>query len=414
MTSHPPGARGRALIPLLVVLLGVALGAGGVMLLRSSGTPGTSGTPGATGPGRPLVPAHAGHDTVRPLGNQVIYQRVEPSVVDVTSTLRYDAETASGTGFIIDGRAALVLTNNHVIRDATSVTARLTATGKTYQARIVGADAGADIAVLQLEGATGLTAAPIGDSASVTPGTAVLAIGNQAGQSGSPTAQPGVISNLGRTIQAADGTSGFTETLRGMLQTTARIEPGDSGGPLADSAGMVIGMDTAAGTGTPPAGYAIPVNTAMAVERQIAAGHRAPGIAIGVSGFLGVVVPSTAISSPRRQAQQEQGIITGGGGSLSPQGCVGTEAESGVPATIAPALSGALVDGVLCGTGAAVAGIRPGDVITAAAGRPVTSPDALTAIMSGSQPGAVVQVTWVAATGTTRTSLIRLEVAPAA
>ena len=85
-----------------------------------------------------------------------------------------------------------------------------------------------------------------------------------------------------------------------------------------------------------------------------------------------------------------------------------------MPATIAPARSGALVDGVLCGTGAAVAGITPGDVITAAAGRPVASPDALTAIMSGSRPGAVVPVTWVAVTGTTRTSLIRLEVAPAA
>ncbi|HMD92176.1 MAG TPA: trypsin-like peptidase domain-containing protein [Trebonia sp.] len=411
MTSHPPGARGRALIPLLVVLLGVALGAGGVMLLRSSGT---SSTPGAAGPAQPPVPARAGHDAVRPLGNQVIYQRVEPSVVDVTSTLRYDAETASGTGFVIDGRAALVLTNNHVIRDATTVTVRLTATGRTYQARIVGTDAGADIAVLQLEGATGLTAAPIGDSATVRPGTAVLAIGNQAGQGGSPAAQPGVISNLGRTIQAADGTSGFTETLHGMIQTTALIEPGDSGGPLADSAGMVIGMDTAAGTGPQSVGYAIPIDAAMAVERQIAAGHRAPGITIGVSGFLGVVVPSTAASGPRQQAQQEQGTGTGGGGSLSPQGCVDMESESGVPATIAPARSGALVDGVLCGTGAAVAGIRPGDVITAAAGQPVNSPDALTVIMSNSRPGTLVPVTWVAVTGTTRTSLIRLEVAPAA
>ena len=133
-----------------------------------------------------------------------------------------------------------------------------------------------------------------------------------------------------------------------------------------------------------------------------------------VSGFLGVVVPATATSSPRRQAQQEQSIETGGGGSLGPQGCVNTEAESGVPATIAPARSGALVDGVLCGTGAAAAGITPGDVITAAAGRPVSSPDALTAIMGGSQPGTVVPVTWVAVTGNTRTSLIRLEVAPAA
>ena len=171
-----------------------------------------------------------------------------------------------------------------------------------------------------------------------------------------------------------------------MIQTTAQIEPGDSGGPLADSAGMVIGMDTAAGTGPQAVGYAIPIDVAMAVERQIAAGTT-PRITIGVSGFLGVVVPSTAASSPRQQARQEQGTGTGGGGSLSPQGCVDMESESGVPATIAPARSGALVDGVLCDTGAAVAGIRPGDVITAAAGQPVTSPDALTVIMSNSAAG---------------------------
>ena len=152
----------------------------------------SSGTPGATGQAQPTALARGGHDAlVRPLGNQVVYQRVEPSVVDVTSTLRYAAETASGTGFIIDGRAGLVLTNNHVIRDATTVTARVTATGRTYRARIVGVDVGADIAVLQLQGAAGLTAAPIGDSATVTPGAPVLAIGNQAGHGGYGSARPG-------------------------------------------------------------------------------------------------------------------------------------------------------------------------------------------------------------------------------
>jgi S1-C subfamily serine protease len=92
--------------------------------------------------------------------------------------------------------------------------------------------------VLQIQGVTGLTAAPLGDSAAVAPGMPVLAIGNQAGKGGLPAIAPGVIDSTGRTIQAADGTSGFIETLRGMLQTSAHIEPGDSGGPLADSAGM--------------------------------------------------------------------------------------------------------------------------------------------------------------------------------
>jgi S1-C subfamily serine protease len=174
----------------------------------------------------------------------------------------------------------------------------------------------------------------------------------------------------------------------------------------------VIGMDTAAGTGNSAVGYAIPIDTAMSVERQIVAGHAAPGITIGVGGFLGVVVPTTATANPRMQAQQEQNIQTGRGGSPRPHGCIDIEADAGPPAAVAPARSGALVDGVLCGTGAAAAGITAGDVITAVAGRPVSSPDALTAIVSGRRPGAVVAVTWVNIGGTKRTSLIRLETAP--
>lgn len=396
------------LIPLLVVLIGITLGAGGLFLLGSSGMLGAATPtrlPGPAGDGRA---AAAG-----PLQAHAIYQRLEPSVVDVTSTLRYDAETAYGTGFIVDGRTALVLTNNHVIRDATAVTVTLTATGKTYPARIVGADVNADVAVLQLQGVTGLTAAPLGDSATVVPGAPVLAIGNQAGRNGSPAAAPGIIDSLNRTIQAADGTSGFTETLHGMLQTSARIEPGDSGGPLANSAGMVIGMDTAAGTGTSAAGYAIPVDTVMAVERQIAAGHAAPGITIGVNGFLGVVVPSSAAARPRSQAHQGQRARTDRGDSQRPRGCIHTKSSASTPAAIAPARSGALVDGVLCGTGAAAAGIAAGDVITAVAGRPVSSPKELTTVLSGWRPGTVVPVTWVTVAGTTRTSMIRLDVAPA-
>ncbi len=403
MTSHEPGRapRGRAVIPLVVVLLGVALGAAGVLLLRPFGTPAAVSSSSLTG--------RAGGA----LNDQAVYDRLEPSIVDVTSTLRYDDETASGTGFIVNGAAALVLTNNHVIRDATSVSATLTATGRTYPARIVGADVGADIAVLQLQGVTGLTAAPLGDSATATLGTPVLAIGNQAGQGGTPTIAPGIINSLDRTIQADDGAAGFTEILHGMLQTSAQIEPGDSGGPLADAAGLVIGVDTAAGTGTAAVGYAIPINAAMVVAREIEAGHAGPGITLGTSGFLGVVVPSSSSPSPRRQMQEEHELAADGGSASRPPGCLSTEAAAGVPAAVAPARSGALVDGVLCGTGAAAAGITAGDVITMAAGHAVSSPDGLTAIVSGCRPGTLVAVTWVSTSGATRTSLVRLQVAPA-
>ena len=398
MASHPPGRSSRAVIPLLVVALGAGLGAVGALLLhsRTAGTSRASGTATAAGA----------------LGTAGIYSRIAPSVVGITATLRYDGETASGTGFVVDAGDALVLTNNHVIKDATAVTARIARTGRTYPARIVGTDAGADIAVLKLQGAAGLTAAPLGDSATVTAGTQVLAIGNQAGKDGPPTAASGVVNGLDRTIRADDSGSGFTETLHGMLETTARMEPGDSGGPLAGPSGAVIGVDTAAGTGTSPAGYAIPIGAAMAVERQIAAGRAAPGIALGTGGFLGVVVTATTSPSPRAQALQEQRLAAPGA-RPSQAGCLDSEAAAGMPAKIAPARSGALVDGVLCGTGAARAGIAPGDVITAAAGHPVSSPDALTAIVNGCRPGTAVRVTWTDVAGARRTSLVLLAAAPA-
>jgi S1-C subfamily serine protease len=204
------------------------------------------------------------------IDDQAVYSEVEPSIVDVTSSLSYAAETAEGTGFVIDARDGLVITNNHVIDGATEVTATLVTTGRTYPAKVVGDDTTDDVALLQLQGASGLTAAPIGSASEATLGAPVLGIGNSGGQGGAPAVVPGYISNLSRTIKAADESSGFTETLRNMLQVNAQIEPGDSGGPLADAAGQVIGIDTAAtqsSPGVPGEGFAIPIGTALTDAR---------------------------------------------------------------------------------------------------------------------------------------------------
>jgi len=401
--EHRPYNR---LIPLLVAVLGLALGAGGIAIVR----PFTSQSPAQLAGAASTTAARAGGAAAAPLSNQEIYARVEPSVVDVTAMLRYDDETASGTGFVIDANVALVLTNNHVIRDATSVTVTLPGTGRTFSARIVGADVPADVAVLQIAPEPGLTDAPLGDSAAVSAGTTVIAIGNQAGADGSPVLAPGVISGTGRTIEAADGSAGFTETLHGMLATTAKIEPGDSGGPLADSAGVVIGMDTAAGTDGAAPGYAIPIDTALTVARQIAAGRPGPGIVLGTEGFLGAVVPATTAPSPRVQAAQERSLQTTRADSQAQAGCLPTETGARAPATVAPAPSGALVDAVLCGSPAATAG----DVITAADGQSVSSPNALTAIVDGCRPGSVIAITWMSTAGAMRTTPVRLGPAPAA
>jgi len=394
------------LIPVLVAVLGIMLGAGGIAAL---------GPFAHAPPSQRAATAarHGGQGLVRPLSDAAIRARIEPSVVDVTATLTYDDETASGTGFVVDPTKTFILTNNHVVRDATSVAVTVPATGRTYAARIVGVDLAADIAVLAIRPVTGLAGAPLGDSADVGVGLPVISFGNQAGAGGAPAVAPGVISGTGRTIQADDGASGFTETLHNMLATTAGIEPGDSGGPLAGSSGTVIGMDTAAGTGGTATGYAIPINTAIAAERQIAAGRRGPGISLGVGGFLGAILGPGTASSP-----VEQRVAELGGGAVAaprsaPLSCVTTNDEAAVPASIAPARTGALVIGVLCGTGAATAGIAGGDVITAANGRQVTSPGALSAILGGVPPGSMMSVTWVSTRGTARTSWVRLSPAPA-
>lgn len=399
--------RRRVLIPLLVAALGITLGAGGIALLRplSQGTPPQLASTAAGGG----VPA-------RPLSAAAVRARVEPSIVDVTGTLTYDDETASGTGFVVNAARQLILTNNHVVRDATSVTVSVPATGQSYPARIVGVDVAADIAVLQISPATKLPAAPLGDSGAVTTGMPVTSFGNQAGAGGEPAVAPGIISGTGRTIEANDGASGFSETLHGMLATTARIEPGDSGGPLASAAGTVIGVDTAAGAGNAATGYAIPIATALAAERQIAAGNSGPGITIGTGGFLGVLVGSGTDRSPAaqvagpRSGRTAQTVTTA---SLTAS-CLPARTTVRAPSVIARTAAGALVDAVLCGSGAAAAGISAGDVITAAGGRQIVSARALTGLISASRPGTVVSVSWVAAGGARRTALIRLAQAPAA
>ncbi len=398
---------------MLLAVLGIAVALGGIAMLHSTAP--SNSTP-AEGPGADTGTAAAAKATGsgRPLSNRAVYDLISPSVVDITAILGYDDETASGTGFFVDPRDGLVRTNNHVIRDATSVTVGIPGTGRTYQAQVVGADLSADIAVLRILPQPGAPSAPIGDSATVSVGTTVIAIGNRAGAGGPPVLAGGVISATGRTIAAADGASGFTETLHNMLQTTAKIQPGDSGGPLADAAGSVIrrrhGRRNRRGRGRlrdpdqhRDAGRAgdrlgAPLPRHRARGRRVPRGDRPVDYRRQPAGAGG------RGAEPRRRSEL---------GSASQIGCLPTEAGAGVPTSVAPVKTGALVDGVLCGTAADAAGLTAGDVIITADGRAVSSPDALTAIVNACRPGSVVEVTWVSPADATRTSRVRLDSAPA-
>jgi len=257
-----------------VAALSAAAGVGATRAVQHLTAPG----PAATG-----MPGTAAAERPGTLNAEAVYRAVEPGVVDVTSNLRYLQETAKGTGFVIDAAAGLILTNNHVIDGATSVTVTPVTSGRSYPARILGYDRADDVALLQVRGIPRLNAVSIGSSAQVRVGAPVLAIGNEAGQGGSPTVAPGVISNLDRTIVATDVSSGLNETLRGMMQTSADIRPGDSGGPLAGADGRVIGINTAAGGNTVYSGYAIPIDQAMPIARQIAAFSGEETTQIGVA-----------------------------------------------------------------------------------------------------------------------------------
>jgi S1-C subfamily serine protease len=414
-TGYGPSFRrrgsGNMFTHTLMLVLGAALAAG---LLLAFYNPGSGGS-GISLPGSGAVPAPA---PAAPLtgGEQAIVTKVEPGLVIINTALQYNSEAAAGTGMVINADG-LVLTNNHVIDDSTKITATVAATGKTYPATVVGYDKTRDIALIQLQNASGLTTVPIGNSSSVKVGNAVVALGNAEGR-GSITSVPGQVTGLNQTITASEeGGSTASETLSGMIQTDADIVPGDSGGPLASSAG-VIGMDTAGNDVSDqqqaPAGFAIPINTALSVARQIAGGHASSTVTIGYPAFVGIFIGSGSSSSPQAQAQQEeqQNGGAGSGGTGSGAACYTSNANLAVPSVIAPVGSGTLIIGTICGSPAASAGMTGGAVITAVNGQAVGSPDDLTGILSRFHPGDTISVTWVSPSGQRSTSSLHLTAGP--
>ena len=411
-TGYGPSFRrrgsGNMLTHAVMAVLGAALATG---LLLAFYSPGSSGS-GISLPGSGAVPAPAqGAPLVG--GEQAIVTKVGPGLVIINTALQYNSEAAAGTGMVIN-RDGLVLTNNHVIDDSTKITATVAATGRTYPATVVGYDKTGDIALIQLQNASGLTTVPIGNSSSVKVGNAVVALGNAEGR-GSIAATAGEVTGLNQTITASEeGSSSASETLNGMIQTDADIVPGDSGGPLASSAG-VIGMDTAGNDVSDQqqasAGFAIPINTALSVARQIAGGQASSTITIGYPAFVGIFIGSGSSSSPQAQAQQE-GQQQNGSGSASSPACSTSNADLTVPPVIAPASSGTLIVGTICGSPAASAGMTGGAVITAVNGQAVGSPDDLTAILSRFHPGDTISVTWVSPSGQRSTSSLHLTAGP--
>jgi S1-C subfamily serine protease len=292
----------------------------------------------------------------------------EVGVVDIDTVLQYQNAQAAGTGMILTSTGE-ILTNNHVVDGATSITVTVVSTGATYTATVVGTDATDDVAVLQLQHASGLKTVSL-STAAARVGDAVTAVGNAGGTGGTPSAAPGRVTAVDRTITASDESGGNSEQLSGLIETDADVQSGDSGGPLYDSSGTVIGMDTAASSGGTPDGYAIPIATAVSIARQIEAGVDNATIDQGYPAFLGVSV------------QDGDG--------------------------------GAQVAGVASGSAADDAGLAAGDTITAVGGSAVTSADGLSTALESYSPGQRVGVSWTDGSGAAHSATVTLGSGPAA
>jgi len=286
-------------------------------------------------------------------------------VVDISTVLGMQGSRAAGTGMVLTSSGE-ILTNNHVIAGATKISVTVVTTGTTYPASVVGYSVTKDIAVLQLDGASGLSPVVV-SGAPATVGAAVVGVGNAGGTGGTPSAAAGTVTAVEQTITAQDD-SGGSEQLTGLIETDAAIRAGDSGGPLFDSHDQVVGIDTAASAGGTTKGFAIPIENALAVATEIEAGQASASVHLGGTAFLGV--------------QVEQRF-------------------------------GAEVAGVVAGSPAADAGLAAGDVITSVGGHALTSAASLSTLLSPFSQGDHVVVGWTDVNGRDRHATVTLASGPA-
>jgi len=296
-----------------------------------------------------------------PIGTGVV-------VVNTALGLQGNA-AAAGTGMVLTSSGE-VLTNNHVIRGATSIKLVVPGTKHVYTARVVGYDLADDVAVLKAVGASHLKTVSTAASAKLRIGQAVRGVGNANG-TGRLLSARGSITGLRRSIVVNDDAGG-SENLSGLIETNAPLQPGDSGGPLLNVAGKVIGMDTAGSAGfvsTAADSYAIPIGKALSVAKQITAGHRTSRIHVGATAFLGI------------------------------------EVQSGGP-------GGLVVGAVVPGGPAEAAGLQAGDVITSVDGHAITTSNSLASYLLTKKPGAAVTIAYTDPFGAGQTARVTLASGP--
>jgi S1-C subfamily serine protease len=349
-----------------------------------------------------------------------------------------------------------------VIDGATSIKATDVGNGRTYTAKVVGYDKTHDVAVLQLQNASGLQTITL-SSAGPQTGQKVVALGNALGKGGTPSVVTGRITGLGQSITASDEGAGNAEQLTGMIGHNAPIQPGDSGGPLVNTEGEVIGMDTAASassaSGSPSQSgqaqtaaqaFAIPIARASSIAGQIEAGRSSSTVHIGATAFLGVETSPSGLGSAGGSfpgsggnsggfpgnipgfggnggdipgfggnfpgSGGNGGDIPGFGGSFPGFGgdiggyIGGSGGGSGVGSTGG---SGVAISGVVPGSAAAGAGLTAGDQITSVAGHTVTSATEIQSVLGNYRPGDKINISWTDQSGQSHTATVTLSAGPA-
>lgn len=303
------------------------------------------------------------------LDANAIAAKVNPAIVDINTVTT--SGNASGTGQILtsDGE---VLTNNHVVDGSTSISVVIAGRSGNFTAQVIGVAPAKDIALIQIEGVSGLPTITIAPSSSVKVGDPVVAIGNALGAGGAPSVTRGNVIALDQTITASEG-NGVSEQLVGMIQSDAPIQPGDSGGAIVNSASQVVGMITAGDvqgfrSQVSTVNYAVPTDTAISYVNKIRSGVASADIVYGQVGFMGVSVRN---ASPGAQ------VVT-----VQP----GSPAES--------------------------AGITPGAVITKVGGTTISDSASLGTAIRSHKSGDRVSVTWTNQSGTHTATLTLAGVNP--
>jgi S1-C subfamily serine protease len=284
-------------------------------------------------------------------------------IVQISTVLDYGQGEAAGTGLVLESDG-LVVTNHHVVEGATSITVTVPTTGATYDADVLGYDTAKDVAVLQLEDASGLATVTT-DDAGVAVGDAVTAVGDAGGDGGSLTAAPGAVTHRRTSITVQDDLTGEERRLRNLVEVTSDVVPGDSGGALLDADGEVVGMSVAASSGSTSEtvdGYAIPIARVLRVVARVEDGT----LADAGTAFLGV--------------QLARGSVT--------------------------------VAGVVDASPAQQLGLAAGDTVTSVAGTATPTAEALSAAVQAHEPGDAVAVTWTDGTGAAHEGTVSLASGP--